>query len=117
MKKLKAFFNNLKGYFAARKQLRSEEDIIFSFYGFNHYTHAIRYADLRRDRNGKQHWVLPAGAKSEQLIVFNSDEKKQLQRLGLMSKRVTIKMLMEAAYYKSDKGGWGPVASGKTKNK
>ncbi len=115
MEKLKTFFNNVKGYLVAKGQLRSEKDVIFSFYGFNHYNHAIKYANLRRDRNGKQHWVLPAGPKSEQLIVFNSEEKKRLQRLGFMSKRVDIKMLMEQAYYKTQRGGWGPVALGKKK--
>ena len=94
------FLSNIRGFFAGFWQMYvSQKDIIYSFTGFNHFAMARKYCDRRTKRSGKRHYVIPAGRGSQQLIVFNSVEGKQLKRLGLMNKRVTIEVLLRDAYY------------------
>lgn len=100
IKDIKRFFNNIRGFLGGWWHVTaSQKDVIFSFYGFNHFNFAKRYADMRKERNGLKHWVLPAGSGAEQLVVFNTKEKKRLQQLNLMSRRVTVNQLLKDAYY------------------
>ena len=100
LKNIGRFFNNIRGWFAGLWILYiSTKDQIFSFYGYGHFSMSREYADKRKRRNGLMHYVLPSGAGSEQMVVFNSREMKQLKRLGLMSKRVTIEVLLRESYY------------------
>ena len=100
LKNIKAFFNNLRGYFAGWWQLHvSQKDVIYSFYGFNHFEFAKKYAHKRQDRNGYLHWVVPAGAGAEQLVVFNTREKKRLQQMKLMNRKLTVNDMLKTAYY------------------
>ena len=111
-KKIKDFFNDLRGFQKGWWQLHvATKDIVYSFYGFGHYGLAKKYADKRSARNGYKHWVVPAGKGSEQLVVFNALEKKRLQRLGLMSRQLSVKDMLDIAYY------WSNNKSGKTKTK
>ena len=112
LKNIDRFFNNIRGWGLGLWILYiSTKDIPYSFYGFGHYGISKKYADKRKRRNELMHYVLPAGRGSEQMVVFNSREMKQLKRLGLMSKRVTIEVLLRESYYFTKKN----VGSGKTK--
>jgi hypothetical protein len=97
---IKVFFANIRGFFEGWYQLNiSQRDVIFSFYGFKHFDFAKKYADKRQRRNGYMHWVVPAGKGAEQLVVFNTLEKKMLKRRGMMSKKLTIYDMLKSAYY------------------
>ena len=102
LKNIRAFFNNIRGFFGGWYTVNiSTRDSIYSFYGFGHFRFAREYADKRKERNGYLHWVVPAGRGAEQLVVFNALEKKNLQRAGLMPKKLTIHDMLKAAYYRT----------------
>lgn len=102
LKNIVRFFNNIRGFLGGWWQLYvSQKDIIYSFYGFNHFAFAKKYADRRCRRNGLKHWVVPSGRGSEQLIVFNTREKDSMQARGFMSRRVKAYDLMKASYHTS----------------
>ena len=112
LKNIGRFFSNIWGWLSGLWIMYvSTKDIPFSFYGFGHFGIAKKYADKRKRRNELMHYVLPAGAGSEQMVVFNSREMKQLKRMGLMSKKVTIEVLLRESYYFTKKN----IGSGKTK--
>jgi len=97
---MKEFFRNLKGFLKGWWHVNiSEKDVVYSFYGFNHFNLAKRYADMRLKRNGLKHWVLPAGKGSEMLIVFNTREKDSMQAQNLMNRRITAYDLSKGCYY------------------
>jgi hypothetical protein len=97
---IKVFFANIVGFFKGWHQVNvSQRDVLYSFYGFNHFEFAKKYADKRHKRNGLKHWVVPAGRGAEQLVVFNTKEKKALQHSGLMNKKLTVNDMLKAAYY------------------
>lgn len=104
MKKLLAsvrtFFTNVKGFIAGYRMVHfNQMDVIYSFYGYGHFKLSKKYADRRKERNGLLHWVVPSGKGAESLVVFNTKERKQMQRLGLMSKKVDVNLLLHDAYY------------------
>ena len=77
----------------------NQMDVIYTFYGYGHFNLAKKYADKRKERNGLLHWVVPAGAGAESLVVFNTKERKQLQRIGAISDRINVNVLLHDAYY------------------
>lgn len=102
---MKKLLSNIKGFFLGWYQLRiSQQDIIYSFYGFNHFNFAKKYADKRYKRNGRKHWVIPAGKGSEQMVVFNTIEKDLLQAQGHMNRRVKAHHLSKSAYHTAGAG-------------
>jgi hypothetical protein len=102
LKNTRTFFNNIGGWYEGWYQVNvSQRDVIYAFYGFNHFNFAKKYAEKRHKRNGLKHWVVPAGKGAESLVVFNTREKDSLQAQGLMSRRVKAYDLMKAAYHTS----------------
>ncbi len=97
---ISTFLYNIKGFIISWWQVNvSQKDIIFSLWGFSHFSLAKEYARKRSIRNGLRHYVLPASRGATQLIVFNSRELKDLKRGGFVNKRVTIEVLLREAYY------------------
>jgi len=97
---LTSFWDNIFGFLSGFWFVNfTNKDRIYVFWGYSHWRFAKRYADKRTQMNGLMHHVMPTGRKSEQLIVFNSKERKAMQRKGLMSKKVTALDIMKSAYH------------------
>ncbi len=97
---LRGVYNNIKGFREGYNMVHfGQKDVIYTFYGYGHFRLAKKYADMRKERNGLLHWVVPAGSGAESLVVFNTKERKQLQRIGAISKRIDVNILLHDAYY------------------
>ena len=103
---IRTVIHNIKGGYEGWRMVHTaEKDMIYTFYGYGHFRFAKRYADLRKERNGKRHWVMPVGRGADGLVVLNISEKKMLQRLGKINKHVTVNMMLNEAYYRTPMAG------------
>ena len=104
---IRDFFKNCYGY------LRSVYILKFKgieqarvFYGYNHYSLAIKYADKRAsqwppswDQLGQEQSVQAYG--EESLIVISKMELKKMQKMGFVNDKIKYRKIFKNSYYTS----------------
>jgi len=85
--------------------MKTIKNFFIMLFGAIRFRVYVAKADLMHHNTGKRYFVIPHPTSRTKLLVISSDDRRRLQRAGIMSKDINWLYLMEHCLYYTCQGG------------